>query len=163
MKQAKKQRSSHKHRPVASHRKVRKSVALLMIGIWLVVILCAGFVAFDYFQGHRSLSITQGGIELRVSKVEYDDVGIQPFATPPGWKYEIVYVTVVNNGRSVFNFAPVLQTYLTDKNGGQYYMSPAILSDPITAGPIASHHSVSGSLSYLVPIHTNNTSLQFQP
>ena len=154
----------HKRKPVAHHhRQVHHSFGILMTVIWIVVIVCSAVFAYRYFTNHRAITIDRNGIVMKVSRVQYTDIGTPPFDAPPGWKYVIVDVTVTNHRTSVFNFAPVIQTHIVGGSGQQYGMSPAILKNPIAAGPMQPGSSLSGSLSYLVPITSQNNSFEFNP
>lgn len=161
MKQAKQHKGSHR---VAAnrHRHVHKSVVVLMAALLVIVIIASMLLIAGYISNRRQIYLSQSGVDIRVYSIKYDDVGTYPFTPPKSSKFVIVRLSVSNNSSRDFNFAPVLQTYLTDRAGHQYQMSPATLTDPIDAGLIAPKQSRTGSLSYLVPINAKNLTLQFK-
>jgi hypothetical protein len=85
-----------------------------------------------------------------VSPVTYSQ-GDQTYQPGTTRKYVIVELEVKNPTALPFNFAPVVQTYLTDSKGYKYEMAPAELPNPIEAGPIAPGETIRGQLSYNVP------------
>lgn len=159
----KKQQHPHKRRPVANHRrKVHKLHGGLLLALWGLAAFITIFAVLGYIKLHSTVSTEKAGINLTVDGVKYDDVGGYPFKAPPGWKFLIAHVELKNNTDQIFNFAPVIQTYIKDSQNHKYFMSPITLNDPIQAGPVAAHQSVSGSLSYLVPINAKGVTLQLQ-
>jgi hypothetical protein len=85
-----------------------------------------------------------------ISPVTYSQ-GNQTYQPGTARKYAVVEVEVKNPTAQPFNFAPVVQTYLTDSKGVKYEMAPTELPNPIEAGPIAPGETRRGQLSYNVP------------
>jgi len=85
-----------------------------------------------------------------VSPVTYSQ-GDQTYQPGTSRKYVILEVEVKNPTTLPFNFAPVVQTYLTDASGVKYDMAPTELPNPIEAGAVAPGETRRGQLSYNVP------------
>ena len=76
-------------------------------------------------------------------------------------QYVIVEVEVYNPTKEIFNFAPVIQTYLTDAGGNRYGMAPTELTNPISAGPLKPGEKRRGQLSYNTPKDARGLSFHF--
>lgn len=151
------------HRVAANrHRKVHKGISITAILLWVLLAVASIYAIASYIDSRHVIKINQDGINIVVDSVSFDDVGSYPFTSPKGEKFVIVHIDVTNNSGRVFNFAPVVQTYMVDSEGKRYYMSPAVLKDPIAAGPMSNGSRLSGSLSYLVPVNASNLTLQFR-
>ena len=86
-----------------------------------------------------------------VSPVSYSN-GSESYQPGTSRKYVIIEIEVKNPTTRAFNFAPVVQTYLTDDKGNRYDMAPAELSNPLAAGVILPGETKRGQLSYNVPV-----------
>lgn len=150
------------HRVAANHhRQVHKGISYGVICIWIAVAVFTAVLIGSYLDSRRHVYINRNGITLKADNLTYDDVGKYPFLPGKGYEFVIVHVSVTNNTNGYFDFAPVLQTYLKDGKGKQYNMAPADLKDPIQAGKISPGETRSGSLSYVVPVNSNQLSFHF--
>lgn len=126
------------------------------LGIWIggaiVLALISAGVALYFIRSSARPVLTV------VSSVSYSN-GDENYQPGAGRKYAIVDVEVKNPSSLPFDFAPVVQSYLTDEAGNKYYMAPTELKNPIEAGPIQPGETRRGQLSYNVS--TKVQSLQF--
>lgn len=136
-----------------SHRRIHSVVGWTMVGMWATLGLLIG-VAYNqsWINGHRQSSVAVSpGVEIGITNPRVDSVGEEPYKAPPGFKFAIVTISVTNSSNVVFNFAPVVQTSVSDSSGQKFAMSPALLKSPVEAGPLEPGQSRSGEVSYLVP------------
>ena len=131
------------------------SAAGVVTGLWLAKIWDKDELAVE-----QKLA---DSMVLTINNVQYDQVGRAPFLVPAGMKLVIIDITLKNDSTQEFNFAPVLQTFLSDSQGNQFEMSPTSLENPISAGKLSSTQEVTGSLSYLVPVDQTELYLNFTP
>lgn len=145
------------------HKHIKTPIVVGIFGGWILLAIVTGAILFRVINANKPIAINHNGVKLTVKSVSYDTKGKQPFVAPAGWKFAIVDVSVQNNRLQSFWFAPVLQTYITDKAGNKFTMSPLDMQHPVTAGPLSPGSSTTGSISYLVPVDATNTSFQFDP
>jgi|GEM_PF-2545370 len=134
----------------------------LLVAI-LFIVIAVGVAVFAYTQRSDVMVVSKAGVSFTIDAVRYDTKGSAPFEAPPGMKFVIVHVTLNNTKKEVFNFAPVTQTHLVDSHKNRYDMSPATLTDPITAGSVAAGEKRAGSISFLVPVTAEGLSISFEP
>lgn len=151
------------HRVAANHhRHIHKGVSTAIIGLWLAIGILTAVAAVSFLDSRHNIRVVDDRISIKADKVSYDDVGKYPFLPGKGMQFVIVHITVKNHRDTAFDFAPVLQTYITDNQGGQYFMAPANLKDPINAGKLMPGENRQGSLSYLVPVSARGITFHFQ-
>ncbi len=153
--------------PLLSILKTPKTLIVLVLLCYFFVGGLAGLVLVDLIEdrGHESPNDSrEAQVIMRINRVAVKDVEPKaPFPAPDGHKVLVVSVTIRNYSEAAFDFAPVLQTYLTDSNQAHYTMSPSVLTDPISAGKLMPLTETSGELSYLVPNDANRIQFHFVP
>lgn len=126
--------------------KIKTASKLFVIATFVVTLLLALLTA--YLVVHQSNVST---IALRIDKPIVNDQGSYPYLPGTGRHYIIITAHITNHTASNFEFAPVVQTYVTDSSGARYEMAPTSLENPIRAGTIAPGQTQTGQLSYAVP------------
>lgn len=156
-----------RQKPHTWHTEVHFPVAAVVIGFWALLGIFTGVFVYLY-AGHGatqpySVSVNgkDGFVTAEVQKVSFDTKGSEPFYVPAGQKFAILTIELENYTDTVFNLAPVVQTAVIDETGKRYGMSPAVLSDPIVAGPLKPNATVEGQVSYLVPANAKHLTFAF--
>jgi len=127
-----------------------------VIATFVITLLLASLTA--YLVVHQSNVST---IALRIDKPITYDHGSYPYLPGTGRQYIVITAHITNHTADHFEFAPVVQTYVTDSSGARYEMAPTSLDNPIQAGTIAPGHTQTGQLSYAVPNNATKLVLHF--
>lgn len=138
-----------------------KTLIILILVCYVFVGTLTGFVIVEHVREERVER--RHLVSMSVISTRQDTKKAKPFVAPTGEYFMVVSVSLVNNSERPFDFAPVLQTYLTDSRQKHYTMSPTILDDPISAGKISPKSQIAGELSYLVPIDSRGITFHFVP
>lgn len=141
-----------------------KSVLIGMVAAWaLVAILTGIFLINRGTKSQLGSDASQAKATLKVTRLRYDSAGAQPYPAPSGLKFAIVNVELSNLSPEVFDFAPVIQAVVTDELGRSWPMSPANVEAPIQAGPVAPGATLTGEISFLVPVDATKLTFIFDP
>jgi len=146
-------------------------VMIAIISSYAIVGGLVGLLAVNAYTGNTdspnqnqiNLLVTDNDVSLRVSDVKINIKGVSPFDAPDGMSFVTMNVTIENKSNTIFYFAPVVQTYVTDANGQKYELSPTSLDNPIQAGEISSGRTVNGEISFLVPNNATGLTFNFKP
>jgi len=143
---------THK-RPTKSRSKHVKQGAFWIVGAALLAILTGVIIIWIVRQpAVPSISV--------VSPVSFSN-GNESYMPGTSRKYVVVDVQVKNPTSLEFNFAPVVQTYLSDNSGNRYDMAPSELGNPLAAGVILPGETKRGQLSYNVPVDVTGLVFHF--
>jgi hypothetical protein len=158
----KKHSSTPRFNPHLWHVHIGFTAAVLIIGAWVCLGILSGiFLLYAGKQIPGIVKIDARTIEIEMRGVSYDKGGSPPFNPGDGMEYLIVNISVQNHTNQVFNLAPVLQTRVTDQNGTVYTMAPAMLTQPLDAGPVNPGAERTGQLSYIVPDNSQKLVFHF--
>jgi len=106
-------------------------------------------------------TFTTQAYSLQLSGLKYDSTGDDTYKPAAGDEFVIMTLTVKNMTDQDLQFLPVLQTYLKDSSGQSYSLAPAPLDNPIESGSILPGDTISGQVSYEVPIGKRDINLYF--
>ncbi len=146
-----------------------KTLMIMILLCYCLVGVLAGIVLLDLVRDKQATTgskaqVGQSLATMQVNNVvEKDASPNDPFKPPVGQHFIVISITLRNYSASSFDFAPVLQTYLTDEAQRHLEMSPTVLDNPVTAGKLMPGTQTSGELSYLVSDDAKQITLHFVP
>lgn len=106
-------------------------------------------------------ALATAAYNLRLSDLKYDQTGDDTYKPASGNEFVVITLTISNLTSQSLQFLPVLQTYLKDSRGKSYSLTPAPLDSPIQSGSLLPGDTISGQVSYEVPIGTTDLNLYF--
>lgn len=157
-----KQKNINSREKVVKTSQNKRMKFILYATAWLIIVISSA-LTISATQKSKNYIIKKDGVVLTVNKIQYDQKGQFPFVPPENAKFAKVNITVKNNSKNIFAFAPVLQTHLVDENNNKYDLAVSILDNPIVAGDINPGQSVTGDISYLIPANSKEQTLNFDP
>ena len=100
---------------------------------------------------HKGQQLSQGSATIELEAVRFTQ-GSGHYKASPGKRYAIISLSVANNSSTPFSVAAANDTYVKDRTGTTYYLSPTSLDEPFHSGQLLPGDSVRGELSYLLPL-----------
>ncbi len=100
---------------------------------------------------HKGVQLSQGSATIELERVRFTQ-GSGHYKAPSGKRYAIISLSVANNSSTPFSVAAANDTYVKDRAGTTYYLSPTSLDEPFHSGQLLPGDSVRGELSYLLPL-----------
>ena len=134
---------------------IRLEHGFFWVGLAVILALLSAGMILRVVQQPTTPSI------MVVSPITYSEGG-DAYLPGTGRNYAVIEIELKNPTVKVFNFAPVLQAYLTDEQGNRYDMAPVELDNPIAAGEIQPNETRRGQLSFNVPKDTSALTFHFE-
>ena len=100
-------------------------------------------------------------VEIAIVGTAYDKTGKRPFIPGANRQYLIVEVAVTNHSDQPVDFAPVVQTWVSERSGHNWDMTPAPLEKPFAAGSLKPGATRVGQLSYNVPQNSSHLTFHY--
>ncbi len=144
--------------------------ALLGMTLGLVVVL-VGRYGTNIHQASSPLRVlsqaqvaTNSAYEMKLSNTHTIDGKDPAFGLDPGRKFLVTTLSVTNKSNETIKLWPSTQTYVRDTEGGSFVMHPTTtIIKPYLAGEIEPGQTVTGELSYDVPVDVTNARLFIDP
>lgn len=172
-----KQTQHHLHHAERQLRTARRLslISLITLGLGLLSVGLALYLLQQSKSGSSDVTVTPNTVlafdhpaktpayDLHLLSQRRDSTGNQIFQPEPGHEFIIITLSLKNLSPKPVQFFPVLQTYLKDPSGQTYNLSPAPLTSPINAGSLLPDDTVTGELSYQIPIGLSRLVFYFDP